>query len=106
GTWELLDVANESEDLHGIGAQIRRELVLDRLSYLLDTAHVDILNHLHSHLLEFRKRLVFKIESYGWFFLTDFVGCCLHPLLLLVSPAAPSLVAAEPHSAVRLVLRQ
>src|SRR6187401_680265 len=30
----LLDVANESKDLHGIGAQIRRELVLDRLADL------------------------------------------------------------------------
>ena len=48
----LFYVADKSEDLHGIGAEILGELVLDWLADLRKAALVDILDDLDADLLE------------------------------------------------------
>ena len=92
---QLFHVADQCENLYRIWPEIRRELVLDRLADLREAALVDVLDNLDAHLFELCQCFLLELERDGRLVLADFIGCGLHPFLLLVGQAAPGLVAHE-----------
>ena len=103
GKHALLHFAHHPEHLCRMWPQILRELVLDRLADLHEAALVDVFDDLDAHLFQLCQRLVLKLEGDVWLVSADLIGCCLHPLFLLVGQARPSLVADEECGVICLV---
>src|SRR6266545_1717591 len=99
-----LHVADETQDLDRMRAELLGELVLDGQGGLLEAGLVDLVDHLHADLLQLVGRFLLELERHGRLALGDFVGRRLHPLLLLDAQAVPGLVADPQAVVVGLVL--
>src|SRR5256885_5399812 len=88
-----LHAAHEPQDLHGVGAQLLGELVLNRQGGLLEAGLVDVLDDLDADLLQLRRRLLLELEGHGRLAPAHLVGRLLDPPLLLGAAAVPGLVA-------------
>src|SRR2546428_624702 len=85
----LLHVANETQDLDRVRAELRGELVLDGQSGLLEAGLVHLVDHLHADLLQLLRGLFLERHRHGRLALGNLVGRLLHPLLLLRAQAVP-----------------
>src|SRR5262245_57429815 len=101
-----LYVADQFEDLHGMGAQLLGKLVLNRLSRRSKARFIDAVDHLHAHFFQLLGGLGLKLERLGRLGLGNLVGRGLDPLLLLIAQTVPGLVADPDAVVVGFVFRQ
>src|SRR5207248_11268380 len=68
----LLHVADELQELHRVGPELRRELILDRRRRLDERRLVDVLDDLHAHRLQLVGRVLLELERHRRLFLAHF----------------------------------